>query len=1711
MRALFLSTLIVICLAAMPQHRLAAQTYRFVPLQHPDGVFTPTAINNALQIAGTLIKTDNTAHAVVRQPGGQFVPLPEQAGNQSRAFGMNDRGDVGGWTLDGNGFGRPGVWRNGVFTEQAVPSGAVTVPIALDLNNTGEAVGYYRSAGQILHAFYWNAQGAVTKLPELGGASSIAYAINDSGRIVGAAVLSDATNHAVLWERDSQTGNWTILDLGTLGGPNSIANDINNAGQIVGAAQDSPTTNHAFLWEGGSMKDLGTLGGSNSGARAINEEGVIVGASQDTTQLGLAAANTFVDLQTVSRARAEAMEDVPGVVPSPMAQGLNGTQDRAAKLKKNPNGIYTWRDYNKRLPAGSSSVYTNAFALNDARAALVSDASNAYGFLLPFALRNSISQCVSPTGPCPEIEGVQFFPHSGSFIISTQVGATTPFGAPLLATYSSLPDIDGDTQIFGTGWQQSTGGGGVETAYFEAGYAEVCYAGGRMDVFADQGGTYQQQSNCQRDMLSVGGGLAQIGSPAVAGALMQPAMVLYHASDNLFYFFNQEGHPTAIEDGNGNRRTMTYNAGLLTGIADNFGNTYTLTYDPGKHVSEISDGTRSYQFGYSGGNLTSITDPLGQVTTFTYDLAHPIPGLMTSMTLPRGNTPLRFSYDSNGRLVSVTDGNGGVWTIAYAPPPGNELAYPYSNREVTVTNPLGQSVHYSYDDAGLLTRVLDQAGNAISYSYDDDGHLASLNDRLGGTSQFTDDPNHHRPTSVTEADGTTRTYTYSTRMINGLPLQNLISIQYPDGGSETFGYDAKGNLTSHQDRGGNPWSFSYNAAGLLLAATNPLGGKTACTYNADGTRASVTDQAGNVTLFQYDALKRLTGVQSADGSQVQYTYDLVDRLLTVTDGKGGKRELTYDANGNLLSTKDALGRTAQFTYNLLDRVISFTDHLGAVFTFEYDALNRTKRATDRIGNSLTMGYDLLGRIQSLTNAGGFSWQTTHDAEGIITSSTNPAGITTQFASDPLGRTTGITRGTSASTYMRNLLGQLTTIIGPDGATSTRSVNALGFPDQISLPGGANAGYLYDGAGQLTSARDPEGNRWLENRDAQGRLLSRTDPVGGVTAYSYDVQNRLQSVTFPGGLGQQTNTYDAAGNRIGEAYSDGISFTRSFDAENRLVSMTGATFTYDANGRMTQSNGVTIGRDAGGRVISMTFAPGKTITYHYDSRNLVSAIDDWLGGTMQFTHDPAGRLTTITRPNGITTTITYDDQNRVVGLQEGGLSSITLTRDLAGRTISADRTTPFSPASLVGGTSSFAVDAAARIQTFAYDAMGRLAADGARSYSWNLASQLTGYTKGGTTVAFTHDAAGQRLTRTTGGVTHAFVWNYALDLPAVSVVRLGGSDLRYYVHTPEGLLLASIDAADGARRYYHFDEAGNTLFLTDAAGAVAAAYAYSPYGVLLGSSGSADNPFTFGGQFGVQEEGGLHYMRARYFDGATARFISRDPLNSTAPRLLNPYQYAVGNPLNYGDPTGLKPFELPPSPQAPAPLRPRSEFSSDQDFYRHYDDWNEQMQRWLDEVRERDRRIDELRKQHHEEFLQAWASGWQEYADAVATTNTLVLHLELNARGYPLSLETVRILFREEGITEVEDFEAYLARHKAAALAVHEQAVAAASAATEALLASRREAARPCPDNTSRAIAAGARLTPNGTGNRLEGGKFGQAIKEVFVFVGHFFVALLRMD
>jgi RHS repeat-associated protein len=93
-------------------------------------------------------------------------------------------------------------------------------------------------------------------------------------------------------------------------------------------------------------------------------------------------------------------------------------------------------------------------------------------------------------------------------------------------------------------------------------------------------------------------------------------------------------------------------------------------------------------------------------------------------------------------------------------------------------------------------------------------------------------------------------------------------------------------------------------------------------------------------------------------------------------------------------------------------------------------------------------------------------------------------------------------------------------------------------------------------------------------------------------------------------------------------------------------------------------------------------------------------------------------------------------------------------------------------------------------------------------------------------------------------------------------------------------------------------------LTNFTGAATDSYEYDAYGNEFTVSGSTPNNYMYRGEQ-YDSDLGLYYLRARYYNPLTGRFMSRDPLDGdmTDPKSLHKYLYAAGDPVNRADPSG----------------------------------------------------------------------------------------------------------------------------------------------------------------------------------------------------------------
>ena len=205
-------------------------------------------------------------------------------------------------------------------------------------------------------------------------------------------------------------------------------------------------------------------------------------------------------------------------------------------------------------------------------------------------------------------------------------------------------------------------------------------------------------------------------------------------------------------------------------------------------------------------------------------------------------------------------------------------------------------------------------------------------------------------------------------------------------------------------------------------------------------------------------------------------------------------------------------------------------------------------------------------------------------------------------------------------------------------------------------------------------------------------------------------------------------------------------------------------------------------------------------------------------------------------------------------------------------------------------------------SYSYDAVGNVTAKGAQGFVYNAAAQMEEATLSAVTVGeYVYNAYNQRTSKTVSGVTTHYVYGPGGML--YGEYDSSGNLIREYIYV-NGAPVAQIDAGSPESiLYLHTDHLLTPRYATDSTGATVWSWDSGAFGAEA-PTGSATVNLRFPGQY-YDAETGLHYNWHRYYDPATGRYITSDPLGLAEG--LNTYSYAAQNPLSYIDPDGQLPF------------------------------------------------------------------------------------------------------------------------------------------------------------------------------------------------------------
>lgn len=924
-------------------------------------------------------------------------------------------------------------------------------------------------------------------------------------------------------------------------------------------------------------------------------------------------------------------------------------------------------------------------------------------------------------------------------------------------------------------------------------------------------------------------------------------------------------------DGHGETYTLTNGtyvpqAGVFNTLTANADGTYTLTKKDRTQYNFLSSGT-----------LAAIQDKNGNALTLVYDDS----GNLVTITAPGGRS-LTLAYDALGHIASVTD------------PMGRTESYSYdgSNNLVSATDPLGGVTRYAYDSAHHVTQITLPNGNVLlQNAYDSQGRAISQTNGRGFIWQFAYNAPAQGQTTITDARGATTIHTYDN-------LLRIIGTTDAFGHSTSYAYDANNDRTNVTNQNGNTTKFAYDTNGNVLSVTDPLSNQTAFTYDANNDLVTVTNSKGKTTNFSYDSRGNLTGIQDALGDKTTLTHNSFGELTRRTDAKGNTTSFSYSGAGDLAGIRDALGNSTTLAYDGDGRLTSVMDPNSHTATSAYDALGRLTTVSDALGDQTAFAYDGVENLLSVTDANGHTTNYAYDAVNNLLAVTDALGHVTKYSYDADNNRIGFTNAKgNSTTYQYDSLNRLIGTVDPLSFATAYGYDPVGNVVSVTDAKGQTNRFAYDPLSRLLSISYADGKNVAYSYDADGNRRSMTDWTG-TTSYTYDALDRVISVTFPGNksIGY---SYDANGHRTSLTYPDSKIVEYGYDADERLSTVT------DWLAHITR-----YAYDPAGNFISAQYPNNAGIRFAYDAANrLTSVVNNTVGApplAFNYTLDSVGNRTLVTE-GGIPTRYGYDALNKLTSAETWFLKTA-WTYDPVGNRLS--EASPF-------GVTNYTYDASDRLlkagtRTFTYDADGNQLSvtDGLihwrRTYTWNAANRLVSV-DGGVTDSFVYDGDGNRVSQSAGRSMQSYSNDVAAALPVVLQDDYSAGPPSSYVY---GLsLIESLQDRDND--FYQYDGVGSVIQQTDAFGIPELSYFYDAWGNSI-LPAPPSNPFRFAGQ-AFDSAAGLYYMRARYYDPISGRFMSKDSFSGSdlVPLSGNRFIYSLNRPTVLVDPTGFA-AEMPPA-------------------------------------------------------------------------------------------------------------------------------------------------------------------------------------------------------
>lgn len=715
------------------------------------------------------------------------------------------------------------------------------------------------------------------------------------------------------------------------------------------------------------------------------------------------------------------------------------------------------------------------------------------------------------------------------------------------------------------------------------------------------------------------------------------------------------------------------------------------------------------------------------------------------------------------------------------------------------------------------------------------------------------------------------------------------------------------------------------------------------------------------------AIKTESKVDQGSQDIITETYKDVRGKVIATKNVGGTTgaiwtQFNYNAIGELLDYKDDEGYVTKYTYDNLGRKLSVNHPDNGLTTFLYDpASNLTQLQTANLANSggvITYKY-YFNRLEHLIYPEINGAPNIADVEYVYGNNGNQTGrlIWQKDAT-----------GTQDFDYgnMGEMITNVRTVVGPTPNMPVRvfkttfDYDSFNRSKQMVYPDGEKIKYTYDLGGNLfTMTGEVMGNSYdYIKRIDYDQYEQRTYLLYGnhtETKYSYSADlRRLQNLNVKTSdshdLFNNTYTYDNVGNVVHLDNSAGVT-------TNNMAGAYKHNFTYDNLNRLIKANGVFDGSAtqqefnndfAADYALDMeynnthgiltkfqkhnkngnNFAPN-TYNNHYEyqgSHQVKTITDAGASGTIEnFDYDANGNLIKKNDNQGNDRQLFWDESNRLRVVSDTHQALQHYIYDASGERVlkaSSDQEAVYENGSLLDPSS-----VTMNTYTTYPSAFLVINEHGIYSKHYYAGSQrIVSRIGDQSPTFFDENCTNCKPTNGTPVDYKQLQQAQVADLNSLlEKAKLGKAKFKEFKpYSLEELEKATTDEDSETYRpapgtdnplpplyFYHPDHLGTSTALTDFNGNAYQFFLNLPFGETLAEQSGTQyyqTPYKFNGKE-LDEETGLYYYGARYYDPRTSIWLSVDPLTEKGPN-ISPYIYCFNNPIMFKDPSGLWPIYSP---------------------------------------------------------------------------------------------------------------------------------------------------------------------------------------------------------